>query len=286
MIYDLLLAGTPVSPPALADALIQAVGVGDVDVDVADRDDDQSARDWTAPVLCGYGRLLGDLSMSLDIYVLDALFEEETAPSESEFAARLAAALGVAVLYPAVEDIPSAYWVVGPSGETARARLLSSDGEPPVHTIDAVESAVAELPGAAVETLPEILDGEAIGTPVADAALAGRPTGTTASVEGHVHYDLRVWERLVRRLESGWAPSGRYREDLFRRDLEARDDLAVIAGRVDQPFADALRSAVALLDSVFREYTEEAADPHSAPDRTDTTADHWWWRRRPRNVPW
>lgn len=154
MIYDLLLAGPPVSPSTLADSLAEAVGAGRVDVDVADRDEDQSGRDWAAPVLCGYIRIRGDVSMSLDIYVLDDLFDK--APSEAEFAHRLAAAIGVPVLYPAAENIPSAYWLATPSGASTRARLLSSDDEPPVHTIDAVETAVAELPHIRVSELPEI----------------------------------------------------------------------------------------------------------------------------------
>ncbi|MFJ8197590.1 hypothetical protein [Streptomyces sp. NPDC096152] len=154
MIYDLLLTGRPVRAAVLAGALIEAVGAGEVDVDVADRDGDQSTRDWAAPVLCGYSGLRGDVSMSLDIYVLDELFDQ--VPSEAEFAGRLASAVGAAVLYPAMEDVPSAYWVASPSGGTTRARLLSSDDEPPVHTIDAVASAVAELPHVPVSELPEI----------------------------------------------------------------------------------------------------------------------------------
>src|SRR5205807_4870348 len=90
MIYDLLLAGPTVAPSALADALTAAVGAGRVDVDIADRDDDQEQRDWSAPVLCGYIRLRGYVSMSLDIYVVDELLD--TALSEADFALRLAAA--------------------------------------------------------------------------------------------------------------------------------------------------------------------------------------------------
>ncbi|MGP3984237.1 hypothetical protein [Streptomyces sp. KR80] len=154
MIYDLLLAGPPVPPQVLAEALTEVVGAGAVDVDVADTDEDQSQRDWTAPILCGYRRLRGDVSQSLDVYLLDALVDETL--SEREFAQRLAAAVGAPVLYPAVEDIPSAYWVATPSGTSTRARLLSSDDVPPVHTIDAVESPVAELPHVRVIDLPEI----------------------------------------------------------------------------------------------------------------------------------
>lgn len=96
--------------------------------DAADRDGDQSGRDWTAPVLCGYIRLRGDLSLALDIYVEDALVNE--VPAEPELARRLARALGVPVLHPA-EGLPSSYWLATSSGESVRARLYASDDDPP-----------------------------------------------------------------------------------------------------------------------------------------------------------
>ncbi|MFD5231980.1 hypothetical protein ACFWJ5_26265 [Streptomyces qaidamensis] len=153
MDYDLLLVGPPVPPASLAEALTGAVRTEGVDVDVADRDSDQSGRDWAAPVLCGYIMLRGDLSMSLEIHVEDALVDET--PTEPELARRLAATLGVPVLYPAERDLPpSAYWLATSSGRSVRARLYSTDEEPPVHTIDAVGSAVALLPQVRVSDLP------------------------------------------------------------------------------------------------------------------------------------
>ncbi|MFI8831477.1 hypothetical protein ACIGPN_10655 [Streptomyces afghaniensis] len=154
MISNLLLVGPPVSPTSLAEALAEAVRTESADVDVADRDGDQSRRDWTAPVLCGYITLRGDLSLELDVYVEDALVNE--APAEPELARRLAMALGVPVLHPAEEDLPSAYWLASPSGESVRARLYASDDEPPMYTIDALESVVAQLPRIRVSELPEI----------------------------------------------------------------------------------------------------------------------------------
>ncbi|MGW0864050.1 hypothetical protein [Streptomyces sp. NPDC002611] len=279
MIYDLLLSGAPVSPASLAKALAEAVRVEGADVDVADRDGDQSQRDWAAPVLCGYSRLRGDLSLALDIYVEDALVNE--APPEPELARRLAAALGVPVLYPAEEDLPpSAYWLATSSGQSVRARLLSSDDEPPVHVIDAVEGEVPGLPRATVEILPEILDREPIPTPVSDTVLATLPPGTAASTEGHVHYCLRVWERLTHRLHSNWAPSGRYRADLFQRDLEARDALERLIPESGEQHADALRDAVTRLDRTFSEHTAPK------PTQDNAEASSWWQNRAPRHLPW
>ncbi|MCK8434420.1 hypothetical protein G3I77_15740 [Streptomyces sp. D2-8] len=143
MIYGLLMAGMPIPPASLADALAEAVRTEGVDVDVADRDDDQGRRDWSAPVLRGYIRLRGD----------DTLVNED--PKEPELARRLATALGVPVLYPAEKDLPpSAYWLATSTGQSVRARLYSTDDEPPVHTIDAVDSAVSQLPHVRVSDLP------------------------------------------------------------------------------------------------------------------------------------
>ncbi|MGI5428350.1 hypothetical protein [Streptomyces sp. CA-179760] len=274
MIYDLLLVGAPVSPASLAEALAEAVRTEGADVDVADRDSDQSRRDWTAPVLCGYTRLRGDLSLALDVYVEDALVNE--APPEPELARRLATALGVRVLYPAEEDLPpSAYWLATSSGQSVRARLLSSDDEPPVHVIDAIEEEVPDLPRATIEILPEILDREPIPTPVSDTLLATLPPGTAATIEGQVHHHLRVWERLTRRLQSDWAPTGHYRADLYHRDLEARAALEQLIAELGNAYADALRAALTQLDQTFTDHTDDS-----------TGADPRWRNRIPRRRPW
>ncbi|MFI6376363.1 hypothetical protein [Streptomyces sp. NPDC050546] len=279
MIYDLLLAGASIPPASLAEALAEAVRTEGADVDVADRDGDQSQRDWAAPVLCGYIRLRGDLSLALDIYVEDALVNE--APPEPELARRLAAALGVPVLYPAEEDLPpSAYWLATSSGHSVRARLLSSDDEPPVHVIDAVEEEVPSLPRATIEVLPEVLDREPIPTPLSDTVLATLPPGATASAEGQVHCYLRVWERLTHRLASNWAPSDRYRADLFHRDLEARDSLERVVPELGEEHADALRDAVTRLDQTFSEHTVPK------PTQDNVEAAPWWQNRVPRHMPW
>lgn len=147
--------------------------------------------------------------------------------------------------------------------------------------MEAVEEQVPDLPGATVEVLPEILDRQPLPTPVSDALLAELPTGTAGSVEGRVHHYLRVWERLTSRLQSDWAPAGRYRADLYRRDLETRDALERLVPELGEPRTDALRHAVTRLDRAFSEPT----DPTPAPDGNGGAAP-WWWHRVPRRVPW
>ncbi|MFF8941167.1 hypothetical protein ACF1A5_02590 [Streptomyces sp. NPDC014864] len=269
-------------PPAgLRRAVAEVLSAPDEAVDVADADGDQEGRYWQAPVLCTYRRLPpGDLALELDIVV-----EEETADglTEEGLALGLAERTGSSVLYPSEVDIPSAYWVGTPDGRSVGCRLEAEDTDDDAgYRVDVVEEPVRDLPGARVEALPEILDGQHIDTPLADAFLAGYPTGTTATVEGRVHYALHIWARLGRRLESDWSPSGRYREDLFHRDLKARDDLADALPCVGKAYADGLRSALQGLDSIFREHTEEWEAGHKA----GVPAERWWWHRRPRSLPW
>jgi hypothetical protein len=262
----------------LSRALAALLGVTAEAVDVADRDGDQETRRWDAPVLCTYRVLpLGDLALELDLSVEDGTAGTRT---EADLAHGLAVRTATSVLYPAQDlGLDSAYWVAAPDGRAVRCRLETIDSdEDTTYRVDAVEEPVTDLPHATVEYLPEALDGEPIQTPVADAFLSTYPTGTTASVEGRVHYNLRVWERLIRRLAADWSPSGRYREDLFLRDLQARDDLASLVTEVDTEHTDPLREALTRLDDEFRNRTEQP-DDHPAPER-------WWRDRTPRTIPW
>ncbi|WP_244204265.1 hypothetical protein [Streptomyces africanus] len=267
------------APERLRGALADMLALPDRDVDVANADGDQEGRRWDAPVLCTF-RLLppGDLAMELDITVEDTTAGTLT---EERLAHGLAARLRSFVLHPSELDLPSAYWVAVPDGRSVRCRLEAvNTGEDTAYRVDAVEEEIPDLPRAQVEILPEILDRQPISTPASDAVLATLPTGPAASVEGRVHHALRVWERLTRRLQSDWSPSGRYREDLFHRDLEARDALELLIPEVDEAHADALRNALSRLDQTFSDHT----DPK--PTRDNGKAASWWWNRVPLRTPW
>ncbi|MEU6255542.1 hypothetical protein [Streptomyces sp. NPDC047043] len=267
-------------PSALRSALAEFLAVPDLAVDVADTDGDQEARRWDAPVLCTYRVLpLGDLALELDIHVADGT---AGALTETGLAQGLAVRTATSVLHPALDlDLPSAYWVATADGRAVRCRLEAIDSdEDTTYRVDVVEEKVADLPRARVEVLPEVIEYEHIATPVSDAFLATYPTGTTASVEGRVHYCLRVWERLVQRLATAqWGPAGRYDRALFQRDLRARDDLAQLVTEVDDDHAEGLRTVLAHLDADFRTWTEPGAQEETAR----------WWRQRtpsPRSIPW
>jgi hypothetical protein len=288
-------------PSRISDALAASLHTAPVAVDVADVDGDQDDRDWDALVLCDYSHVPGDVALALDVFAQDAVTHR---PDEAELALRFAAAAGTVVLYPATEQLPSAYWLVNPSGLVTRARLTASDDERPVYSIDAVEAAVPELPGIRVMQLPEIVREQHVSTPVTaefsrtmdslrtsrknppDPALADEP-GTTVYLS---RVYLAEWERMVRRMESDWQPDGRFPAELYLEALRARDHLTQLATKLVGPVQETLRNSVDRLDQEFRKHTEPddtwpfAAGLHESA--TAVSAPGWWWRRKPLVLPW
>ncbi|MFJ4838636.1 hypothetical protein [Streptomyces sp. NPDC088746] len=152
-LYTFLTVRQP-SPEDMAAALAEVLGVQAGEVDVAD--DTDGHRDWTAPVLCDYTALNGDLALSWDVRVAPRV--GPAPPAEAEAALMLAARLGTTVLHPAGGVRPSAYWAATPDGVRTRARVLDDDTSgdgPPSLTVDAVEEPVGQLPRARVERILE-----------------------------------------------------------------------------------------------------------------------------------
>ncbi|MFF0073502.1 hypothetical protein [Streptomyces sp. NPDC005494] len=288
--YTFLTVHRP-APHLMAPALAGALGVKAADVDVADEDTGQADdRNWDAPVLCTHHAVAGDLALAWDVSASQAV---AAPPAEEEAALRLADALGTTVLYPAREKAPSAYWAVGPDGTVTRARLLEGGGdeEPPALLVDAVEALMDQLPAARVEVLAEILREQRVETPVTDAYTAARDPHGHAPAPGTVNRAreaLLLWERLVRRIDAGWSPGGRYTAELYIEDLRTRDrlaDLAAVAGPEREPVV----RAVAELDEVFRRGTED--DSGALLGRLTRSGSAvaergWWWHRRPVKLPW
>ncbi|MFC8230528.1 hypothetical protein [Streptomyces sp. NPDC057287] len=287
-IYTFLTVHRP-APHTMASALAGALGVEPGDVDVADEDTGRTDdRNWDAPVLCTHHSVAGDVTLAWDVSVSDAV---AAPPTEAEAAARLADRLRTTVLYPAQETPPSAYWAAGPDGTVTRARLVEGDGDFPVHLVDAVEAPMEQLPEARVEVLAEILREERVETPVTDAfAAAADPHGyaPATSTVNRAREALLLWERMVRRIDAGWLPTGRYPFELYAEDLRTRDGLAEPAG-ADDAERDLVRRAVAELDEVFRRRTEDdggALLGRLTGSGTAVAARGWWWQRRPSALPW
>ncbi|MFF3430701.1 hypothetical protein [Streptomyces sp. NPDC002602] len=299
MTYNLLSVGA-INPETMGVALAGILGLPVGDVVVADPDGDPDLRNWDAPVACEHRAVHGDIAWSLDIHVQD---EPADRPLESELAARFAKAVTTTVLFPATEAPPSAYWAVTPEGLLTRARLELSDDEPPLYEVTAVEAPVPQLPRAIVTRFAEIVREQKPDTPVTEAFAASVERMRRAASERTRHSlddgtgspvrsargNLLVWERLVRQLESGWAPSGWYPLDLYRERLAARDELAWLGCRLPREVAELLDKALKEVDGRFAAATEE--DPsgslRGAPKGGFEEASvGWWWLRRPDPEPW
>jgi hypothetical protein len=283
------------------DALASCLRVDPGVVDVADVDGDQDARNWDAVVLCDYSYVPGDVSLALDIFAQEAVPNQ---PKEADLARDFAAAAQTVVLYPASEQIPSAYWLVTPAGSVTRARLMASDDERPAYCIDAVEDTVPQLPHVRVMQLPEIVRERHVATPTArnfslavealrhaqegsaDPALIDDP----GSALYHSRMYLAEWERMVRVMESEWRPTGRYPAELYCEALRARDHLEQLPAELSKSVADLLQDAVSKLDEEFRKHTEpdDSWVTETGISGTVASTDEygWWWRCKPLVMPW
>ncbi|WP_274911325.1 hypothetical protein [Streptomyces sp. WZ-12] len=300
MTYNLLTVNQ-LLPGEIAEALATCFRVPVESVDVADADGDQDARNWDAAVLCDYSQLRGDLALSLDIDIQNWVPER---PAEADLALALSIKSGSVVLYPAEEKIPSAYWAVTPEPLVTRARLVQSDEEVVHFRVDAVEEPVAGLPNAQVMQLPEILAAQTIPTPATgqfvavveklreshDAEASGQLEDKPGTLIYEVRTSLFLWERMVRRMESGWRPGGKYPIDLYRKDLALRDELAQLVKIAPPVTREALADSIQKLDDVLARCTVQDEDglvigrPSGA--HTEQAERGWWWRRRPDPMPW
>ncbi|RDG40131.1 hypothetical protein [Streptomyces corynorhini] len=268
------------NPVELAAGLADAVRLTPGHVDVRHTDSDQTDRDWEAAVLCTYHPVRGDVALSLDLQVRPEALAPGAPASEPSLAAEFARTTGAAVLFPDDRIDPETYWLADPgapdplAAAAVRARLVASDEESPVYTVDAVEVPVAAFPRAEVGPLPEILRAEPLPTPVVTAVGSESPAAVS----------LRVWERLGRRMAADWPPEGRYTPELYAQDLAARD--LFDRQLADCPRAEraALLGAADELDELFLTYTVE--DAGAALRAVGLRGAGPRWRRAPVRLPW
>ncbi len=288
-------------PSRITGVLASCLSVEPNAVDVADIDGEQENRNWGALVFCDYSSVRGDVSLGLDIFVQDTVASR---PAEAELASSFAGAARVAVLYPAEEQVPSAYWLVTPAGLVTRARLLFSDDENPVYSIDAVEAEVPELPDVRVMQLPEIVREQHVPTPetqsfvraltslqeAPDASAELRFTDEAGSPLRRARESLTVWEGMVRRMEENWGTAGKYPVELYSEALRARDQLARLAIDLPKAAADLLGKSVGRLDEEFRKRSTPddtwAMESGLLADPRDVKEYAWWWQHKPLILPW
>jgi hypothetical protein len=203
----------------------------------------------------------------------------------------------MAVLYPAAESSPGAFWLAAPGGLRTRARLVAGDDadDRPAFTIDAVEKPVLSLPSVPVARQPEVIREHRVPTPVTD-SFTGWVDATEVSSEAekaawYARTRLGAWEGMVERMTAGWPPDGWYPADYYREDLETRDELENDTRQVPAPVAERLTAALAEVDERFRSATAEADDDRVAAvvglgDVDVALKGGWWWRRLPDPAPW
>lgn len=286
---NLMLTGE-LDPPRIATAMAALTSMPIETVDVTD-DDDPDSRNWDAAVSCVYRRVRGDITCLLDIYFTGAI---TIPPSEPEVAAHLAEQLRAAVLFPADEIMPSAYWAAAPGGLVTRARLYNEDDldmdpeEGQYYAIDAVAEPVPSLPSIRVARQPEVIRPHRVPHPITDEFKAWLATVTD---EDDACWQARTrmgaWENLIVRMTSGWPPDGWYPAEYYQEDLGYRDELVAAAEKLPAAVAERFADALERLDENFRAATVEGDEGRlAALFGTDHAGRGWWWRRLPDPVPW
>ncbi|MEV8562950.1 hypothetical protein AB0478_42370 [Streptomyces sp. NPDC051917] len=129
--------------------------------------------------------------------------------------------------------------------------------------MDRAEAPVDRLPQVTVARIPEVVREQQIATPLADAfdvelnRSHPQETGATGTTFWTASTRLHAWEKLVRHLETTWAPSGWCPPDLYRERLEARDELERVRQQLPGDLAALLQNALESLDTLFAELTVE-----------------------------
>ncbi|MFF2194981.1 hypothetical protein [Streptomyces sp. NPDC058157] len=275
--YGFLTAAAP-DPDALTRALAEAFGIPAARVDVAP-DGTVDGRNWdTALVTCEYELLrTGDLRGMLNVYAVPAV---TTPPAPEALATVLARTLDTPVLAE-VETAtapPSLRRVFLPQGWTTYATVEDLDPTPdptldpapdpdqPSFHVHTTQTGLAAFPGAEVKGLPSAVHAFPPHTPLTNGL------GT--------HRDLlHPWEALISRMAAGWPPARWYGAAMYRDDLAARDRLEAALPTLPDP----VRTALAALDSRFRELTVDDAGKELGADPSTTP---WYRHRRPTALPW
>ncbi|MFF4370198.1 pentapeptide repeat-containing protein [Streptomyces sp. NPDC001594] len=270
--YGFLTAAAP-DPDALTRALAEAFGIPAALVDVAP-DGTVDGRNWdTALVTCEYELLrTGDLRGMLNVYATPAV---TTPPTPEALATALARTLDTPVLTEVESDTapPSLRKAFLPQGWTTYTAVEDLDPPPeadqPSFRVYATQAGLAAFPRAEVKGLPAAVHALRPHTPLTDALGASR-----------AHRNLlHPWEALISRMAAGWPPARWYGADMYREDLEARDDLEAALPTLPAP----VRTALATLDARFRELTADDAGAELGADPATTP---WYRHRRPAVLPW
>jgi hypothetical protein len=89
------------------------------------------------------------------------------------------------------------------------------------------------------------------------ARLPQATAGVLAEPTYSVRNRFRYWERLIRRMEQGWAPDGFYLIDEYVNDLESRDQIDVLGAAEPGLLTGPLGELLASLDDRFLAATRD-----------------------------
>jgi hypothetical protein len=118
-------------------------------------------------------------------------------------------------------------------------------------------------------------------TPAEKAAIAD--LDKTQPEVRHVRYRLTAWESLSGLLAVLENDDGFYPAEKFINDLEIRDGLEAIRGRLAAPAREAYDAVLARLDELFERVTVEDGGQAVAGWRPEALRrSEEWWKRRPR----
>ncbi|MBB5933927.1 hypothetical protein [Streptomyces zagrosensis] len=263
---------------------IFGTATGDVDVSSVDEFD---SRNWEAHVSCEYEGKEGDLQWSLSVYITDAV---RVRPSEGQLAVEMARILDVPVLFPYEGSIPSVRRLADPDGHLLYARIQEPETDSGGLVVLQVERPVAAFPAAEVSMLADVVREHVIPTPIVEGAFSAQIAlkGTGAVVR--LWERLLLWERLTYRLAHHWPPSGWYAADMYIDDLRARDEATLLARELGGGFEEAASQALIALDAKYDELTVDdggkALLEASVVSAAEVHEGAWYWRRRPRSLPW
>lgn len=278
MMYNLITTGQE-TPARLALILAEEFDVPLGDVDVSEESDFDS-RNWDAEVTCEYSAVRGDLDWSMSVYATDAV---QTRPSEETLALKVAQSLGLAVLFPGAETVPSVWRVATSRGGLTHARVTEPESEAERLTVDAVEEAVPDFPRATVTKFPEIIKELQLPSEVTDSHLPEGISEDRREVRGL----LVNWERLTVRMATDWPPSAWYPASMYVEDLELRDQVTDAIERLPADEQQSAGEALERIDQTYRELTiEDGGEDLAKAADVSITGHAWYWHRRPVNPPW
>ncbi|MFE1830829.1 hypothetical protein [Streptomyces yangpuensis] len=279
--YGFMLAGAA-DPGLVADALSEAFDLPLHLVDVAP-ESEMEHRNWDATVTCDYEVTSGDIHCLLSVYGA----EEVTSPPGEEELARILARKSDAPVLISWGTLPWIRKVVRPEGRATFARVEERDDEGAGYRVYATEDAVAAFPGAAVEKFPEVVRDVPVATPVADGLFSGSDSHDVAA---EVRRLLWAWEAMISRMAADWPPSHWYGAEMYREDLQSRDQLELALTTLNPEARATVAAVLPALDARFRSLTVDDGGSELAtalrPTAQDLPVEPWYWRRRPARAPW